>query len=112
MRLKVEPWMGGARAWGPVCWTLAEYVSLRQMKSIKHKPVDRCEYCGEPLKAARVRVYRRRGVQYVLFENVPALVCRSCGHRLLEAAAVEAIEHALARPAARRRTVRLTVISA
>jgi YgiT-type zinc finger domain-containing protein len=82
------------------------------MKSSKRKFVDRCEYCGEPLKAARARVYRRRGARHILFENVPALVCRSCGHRIFEAAAVEAMEHALDRPAAKRRTVRLTVVSA
>jgi YgiT-type zinc finger domain-containing protein len=82
------------------------------MKSAKRKRVERCEYCSEPLRPARVRVYRRRGAHHVLFENVPALVCRSCGHRFFNAHAVEAMEHALDQPSAKRRTVRLTVISA
>ena len=81
------------------------------MKSSKRKVEERCEYCGEPLKPARVRVYRRRGARLILFENVPALVCRSCGHRVFEAVAVEAMEHALHQPTAKRRTVRLTVVS-
>jgi YgiT-type zinc finger domain-containing protein len=75
------------------------------------KRADRCEYCGEPLKRARVRVYRRRGPRHVLFENVPALVCRLCGHRAFEAAAVDAMEHALDAPASKRPSVRLTVTS-
>jgi YgiT-type zinc finger domain-containing protein len=82
------------------------------MRPSKRKVADRCEYCGEPLKPARVRVYRRRGPHHVLFENVPALACHSCGHRLFAAAAVEAMEHALDRPAAKTRTIRLMVVSA
>jgi YgiT-type zinc finger domain-containing protein len=82
------------------------------MRSSNGKVADRCEYCGEPLKPARVRVYRRRGARHILFENVPTLVCRSCGHRIFEAAAVEAMEHALDRPAAKTRAVRLMVVSA
>lgn len=73
---------------------------------------DHCECCGAALKPARVRVYRRRGARHILFENVPVLVCRSYEHRIFEAAAAEAMEHALDRPVAKRRTVRLTVVSA
>ena len=76
------------------------------------KSTERCEYCDEPLVRARVRVYRRRGKSHVLFERVPAQVCRACGHRVFEARAVEAMEHALNHPTSKKRTVRLTVIPA
>jgi len=82
------------------------------MKSGRAKPEKSCEHCGEPLRAARVSVYRRRGRQHVLFERVAALVCRACGHRVFEAAAVEAMEHVLTQPGARGRTARLLVVSA
>lgn len=81
------------------------------MRSNKRKPAERCEYCGESLRRGRVRVYRRRGSRHVLFERVPALICRSCGHRIFESDAVEAMEHALDRPRAGKRTARLTIVS-
>ncbi len=82
------------------------------MKSNNRHVELRCEYCGERLKSARVHVYRRRAGRHVLFERVPALVCRSCGHRVFEPAAVEAMENALNEPARGRATVRLVLLPA
>ena len=72
----------------------------------------RCEYCGERLAPGRVSVYRRRGRRHVLFQNVPALLCRSCGHREFEAAAVEDMEHRLNQAAPRGRKAELLVVPA
>jgi len=81
------------------------------MKSTKHKVVDRCEYCGEGTQPARVRVYRQRGPRRVLFERVPALVCRACGHRVFEPAAIETMEAVLLQGHVRGRSVRVSVVS-
>ncbi len=81
------------------------------MKSSKNKPGERCEHCREPLDRVLVQVYRRRGKRHVLFQRVPALVCRACGRRIFEAVAVEAMEHALNQPPVRERKKELTIIS-
>jgi YgiT-type zinc finger domain-containing protein len=83
------------------------------MKPNKHsKSTQRCENCGERLIPARVSVYRRRKGRHVLFEKVPALVCRTCGHRVFEPDAVEAMELELNRPGGRRRKAELTIVPA
>ena len=82
------------------------------MKSNRAKPGECCEYCGEPLTRARVSFYRRRRKLHVLFQRVPALVCRACGHRVFEAVAVEAMEYELDRPRTRKRTAELVIVSA
>ncbi|MBI5864469.1 MAG: YgiT-type zinc finger protein [Planctomycetes bacterium] len=61
---------------------------------------------------ARVSVYRRRGGRHILFENVAALVCKSCGHREFEADAVENMEHRLSQAAGRGRKAELLVVTA
>jgi len=60
---------------------------------------------------SRVSVYRRRNRRHVLFQRVPALVCRECGRRIFEAEAVEWMEHALTAPPPRARKSELLVIS-
>jgi YgiT-type zinc finger domain-containing protein len=40
-----------------------------------------CSLCGGQLEQKQVRVVRERHEQPVLFENVPAKVCKKCGHR-------------------------------
>jgi YgiT-type zinc finger domain-containing protein len=42
-----------------------------------------CEYCDSSagLEDRVVTVYRHRGGQHFIFENVRASVCRNCGHR-------------------------------
>jgi len=47
----------------------------------------------------------------MLFQRVPALVCRECGQRIFEAEAVEWMEHALASPPPRARKSELLVVS-
>jgi YgiT-type zinc finger domain-containing protein len=80
------------------------------MKSAKAKADGFCEYCRGRLVRARVTVYRRRRKLHVLFERVPALVCRSCGHRVFEASAVEAMEQTLDGPTPGKRTVDLFIV--
>lgn len=82
------------------------------MRSVRRKTGELCEYCGEGLRRQRVRVYRYRRKRHVLFQQVPALVCPACGHRLFEAAAVEAMEHRLNSPAAGKRRAELVIMSA
>lgn len=79
------------------------------MKS-RRKPAETCEYCGEPLQRSRTDVYRRRGKKHFVFENVPALVCRACGHRLFEATAVEDMEEQLDRLTRRPRRTELLIV--
>jgi YgiT-type zinc finger domain-containing protein len=73
---------------------------------------DRCEYCGERLFRERSDVYRRRGNRHVLFKDVPALVCRACGHREFAADAVERMEQRLNEVHAHGRKATLLVVSA
>ena len=82
------------------------------MKSTRKKSSELCEYCGEGLQPQRVRVYRYRRRRHVLFQRVPALVCPACGHRLFDAAAVEAMEHQLDSPTVGKRRAELIVVSA
>ncbi len=65
---------------------------------MKSSKADRCEHCDEPLVHREVNVYRHRGERHVLFENVPTLVCESCGQRVFEADATEAMERQLLHP--------------
>ncbi len=81
------------------------------MKSVRRKVADRCEYCGEITQPARVRVYRQRGPRRILFERVPALMCRACGHRTFEPAAVESMEAVLLQGHVKGRSVRVSVVS-
>lgn len=81
------------------------------MRPMKGKPAERCEHCREPITRARVDVYRRRGKRHILFRNVPALVCTTCGLRIFERDAVEHMEHGLKYPPKRSRKTELTIIS-
>ena len=81
------------------------------MKSNKKHTAEHCEYCGDKLRRARVRVYRYRRRRHVLFPQVPALVCPGCGHRIFEATAVEAMEHQLTHPGPGERHAELVVLS-
>ena len=82
------------------------------MGSSRKNTSERCEYCGEELQHSCVRVYRYRRKRHVLFQRVPALVCFGCGHRIFEAAAVEAMEHRLNSPAPGKRRAELVIVSA
>ena len=56
-------------------------------------------------------MFRRRAKRHVLFERVPALVCRTCGHRVFPADSVERMESALVAPPRTRRRVSLLIVS-
>jgi len=64
------------------------------------------------MSPARVKIYRHRRRRHVLFQRVPALLCRACGHRVFEAQAVEAMERRLNNPSTRRRTAELVILTA
>ena len=59
-----------------------------------------CEYCDSSagLEDRPVTVYRHRGAQHYIFENVPAKVCRHCGHRYFDHDVVEQMEAAMNSP--------------
>jgi YgiT-type zinc finger domain-containing protein len=80
------------------------------MRSARCKPEERCEHCGERLTRRRVSVYRHRGRRHVLFQRVPALVCRACGQRVFDPAAVEAMELTLNQRGAAERTAPLVIV--
>jgi len=82
------------------------------MKSAGKKTAELCEYGGEGWRAQRVRVYRYRRKRHVLFQGMPALVCPACGHRLFDAATVEAMEHQRDTPTAGKCRAELTIESA
>jgi YgiT-type zinc finger domain-containing protein len=54
-----------------------------------------CEYCDSETGLAEqlVTVYRHRGQQHFIFENVPARVCSGCGHRYYSLDVAEQMEH-------------------
>lgn len=59
-----------------------------------------CEYCDSNagLEDRLVSVYRHRGGQHFIFENVPAQVCRNCGHRYFGLDVAEQMETAMNSP--------------
>jgi YgiT-type zinc finger domain-containing protein len=42
---------------------------------------ETCEYCGGPIVEKHVTLYRKFKGQYMVFEHVPAGVCKECGTR-------------------------------
>lgn len=44
-----------------------------------------CEYCKGTIVEKRVELYRHKGKNRILFENVPAGVCKLCGSRYFSA---------------------------
>ena len=81
------------------------------MKSGRRKATRKCEYCGERLVRTEVNVYRHRGKRHVLFRDVPAFVCRSCGARVFEAPAFVSMDFQLKHPLKKKRTVELEIRS-
>ena len=56
---------------------------------------ETCEYCGGPIEAKYVTLHRHVNGQYVLFEHVPAGVCKECGTRYYAANVLKRIEQSL-----------------
>lgn len=56
---------------------------------------ETCEYCGGPITEKFVTVHRKFKGQHVLFEHVPAGVCKECGTRYYAANVLKLIEQGL-----------------
>jgi YgiT-type zinc finger domain-containing protein len=56
-----------------------------------------CEYCGGPIVEKLVTVHRQVNGKYLLFENVPAGVCKECGTRYYAANVLKRIEETIQR---------------
>ncbi len=46
---------------------------------------EECEYCHGIIENRKVELYRHKGNKRILFENVPAGICKSCGARYFSA---------------------------
>lgn len=51
-----------------------------------------CEYCGGPIVEKSVTVHREADGKYLIFEDVPAGVCRECGTRYYAANILKQME--------------------
>ena len=56
---------------------------------------ETCEYCNGPIVEKQVTVYRKLKGHYVLFEHVPAGVCKECGTRYYAANVLKLIEEGM-----------------
>ena len=54
-----------------------------------------CEYCGGPIIEKVVTVHRQVNGNYLLFEGVPAGVCKECGTRYYAANVLKRIEESV-----------------
>lgn len=72
-----------------------------------------CEYCDSlaGLEERRVTLYRHRDGQHFIFEDVPALVCRNCGHRYYSMETVEAMDRYMTDPETLQKTLPVPVVS-
>jgi YgiT-type zinc finger domain-containing protein len=70
-----------------------------------------CSFCGGELEERLVQYeYRWEGKLFV-FEDVPARVCRQCGERYFDAAAVKAMEAAVLERLEPKRVLQVPVFS-
>ena len=53
---------------------------------------ETCEYCGGPIVGKYVTLHRQADGKYILFEHVPAGVCKECGTRYYAANVLKRIE--------------------
>lgn len=54
-----------------------------------------CEYCGGPIVQKVVTVHRQVDGKYLLFEEVPAGVCKECGTRYYAANVLKRMEESM-----------------
>jgi len=61
---------------------------------------DFCEYCNSvlPQQEKLVTVYRHRGGQHFIFEQVSAIVCPRCGERYFSAAVTREMDKLMQQP--------------
>lgn len=58
---------------------------------MKHEYAD-CSFCGGKVTEKKIKVDYRTGDELVVFENVPAGVCRQCGEKYYTAKVVKTLE--------------------
>lgn len=58
---------------------------------MNHEYAD-CSFCGGKVTEKKIQVDYRTGDELVVFENVPAGVCRQCGEKYYTAKVVKALE--------------------
>jgi len=58
---------------------------------MKHEYAD-CSFCGGKVTEKKVRVDYRLGDELMIFENVPAGVCRQCGEKYYTARVAKTLE--------------------
>jgi len=56
---------------------------------------EECEYCDGPILDKQVTIHRTVKGVYILFEHVPAGVCKECGTRYYAANILKRIEESL-----------------
>ena len=56
---------------------------------------ETCEYCGGALVEKRVTLHRKIKGKYILIENIPAGVCRTCGTRYYAANVLKLVEESV-----------------
>ena len=71
---------------------------------------DRLCHSSAGLEERHVTVYRQRSGQHFIFEHVPALVCKNCGHRYFDIDIVEAMDTRMADPATLEKAVPVPVV--
>ena len=59
---------------------------------MRHQYAD-CSFCGGQVAEQKVQVDYRFGSELIVFENVPAGVCRQCGERYFTAKVAKTLEH-------------------
>ena len=69
-----------------------------------------CEYCKGSIEERRVELYRHKGTKRILFENVPAGVCRSCGARYYSANVLKMLDRLNSNHARKRKTVQIPIL--
>jgi YgiT-type zinc finger domain-containing protein len=53
---------------------------------------ETCEYCRGPIVEKHVTLYRKFKGKYIVFEHVPAGVCKECGTRYYVANVLKLVE--------------------
>ncbi|OGK01793.1 MAG: hypothetical protein A2350_02495 [Candidatus Raymondbacteria bacterium RifOxyB12_full_50_8] len=71
---------------------------------------EECEYCSGAINERRVELYRHKGSKRMLFENVPAGVCKSCGARYYSANVLKMLDRLTHKSEGTRKTVQIPIL--
>ena len=79
----------------------------------KKAELDPCEYCDGHLDGHErlVTIYRHHAGSHLIFENVPARVCRRCGERCFSARVVREMDRLMKEQPLKSVTISVPVIS-